>query len=160
MNIPITPDTAAYSIHELSVLVDLPPRTVRYYVQIGLVDHPEGGTRAAKYGTRHLEQLLLVRKWTASGLSLERIRELLHGEPPPVEARARVAGSVEVCSHLHVSDGIEVVIEPSRAGLSPEQVRRLIRGVMALMKTIRDDEVAADKPGREPQGGAPDQAEG
>jgi len=30
-----------------------------------------------------------------------------------------------------VADGVEVVIEPGRAGLSPEQVRGFIQGVMA-----------------------------
>ena len=53
-------------------------------LQIGLVDRPQGETRAARYGSKHLEQLLLIKKWTAAGVSLERIRELLHGAPPPV----------------------------------------------------------------------------
>ena len=35
---------------------------------------------AARYGARHLEQLLQIRKWTAAGVSLERIRELVTGE--------------------------------------------------------------------------------
>lgn len=125
------PATAAYPLAELCVLADLPPRTVRYYVQIGIVDRPEGETRAARYGARHLEQLLLIKKWTAAGVSLERIRELLQGHEAPVPARPHVAGSVEVRSHLTVADGIEVVIEPGRAGLSPQQVRGFIQGVMA-----------------------------
>lgn len=122
----------SYPLAELCVLADLPPRTVRYYVQIGLVERPEGETRAARYGARHLEQLLLIKKWTAAGVSLERIRELLQGERAPVPPRPRGVGSVEVCSHLMVADGVEVVIEPGRAGLSPEQVRGFVKGVMAL----------------------------
>jgi len=127
-----TPDTPSHSLAELCVLADMQPRTVRYYIQLGLVDRPEGETRAARYGAKHLEQLLLIRKWTAAGVSLERIRELLQGEAPPVAARAMKAGSIEVRSHLTVADGLEVVIEPGRAGLSPEQMRRFVRGVMAL----------------------------
>ena len=68
------------SLDELAALVDLPKRTVRYYIQLGLVDRPDGETRAARYGTRHVEQLLQVRKWSDAGVSLERIRELLSGE--------------------------------------------------------------------------------
>lgn len=122
-----------YPLSELCVLADLPIRTVRYYIQIGLVDRPEGETRAARYGARHLEQLLLVKKWTAAGLSLERIRELLRGEdapvpPPPPPA----AGTVTVRSHLTVADGVELVIDPGRAGLTPETLRRLVAGVMAV----------------------------
>lgn len=128
--------SASHSLAELCTLVDLPPRTVRYYVQIGLVDRPEGETRAARYGARHVEQLLLIRKWTAAGVSLDRIRALLQGEQAPVPPRPRATGSIEVCSHLTVADGIELVIEPGRAGLSTEQVRRLARGVMALHAQI------------------------
>lgn len=125
-----------YALADLCVLADMPIRTVRYYVQIGLVDKPEGETRAAKYSARHLEQILLIKKWTVAGVSLERIRELLHGESAPVPPRARAPGSIEVCSHLTVADGIEIVIEPGRAGLSPEQVRQFVRQVMQAYSDI------------------------
>lgn len=120
----------SYPLNDLCVLADLPIRTVRYYIQIGLVDRPEGETRAARYGPRHLEQLLQIRKWTEAGVSLERIRELLQGEVAVVPPRPRAPGSIEVCSHLTIADGIELVIEPGRAGLTPKQVRALVRGVM------------------------------
>src|SRR5690606_8141746 len=132
-----TSTAPSYPLAELCTLADLPVRTVRYYVQIGLVDRPEGETRAARYGRRQLEQLLSIRKWTAAGVSLERIRELLRGEDAPVPPRVRQPGSVEVCSHLLVADGVEVVIEPGRAALSPEQVRDFVKGVMALYGQVK-----------------------
>ena len=141
----VTPDNPppGYPLAELCVLADLPPRTVRYYVQIGLVDRPQGETRAARYGSKHLEQLLLIKKWTAAGVSLERIRELLHGGPPPVPPRERAIGSVSVCSHLAVAEGVEVVIDPQRAGLSPEAVRQFIKGVMTAFKVAQGEEDGA-----------------
>ena len=137
-----TSSIPSYPLTELCVLADLPVRTVRYYVQIGLVDRPEGETRAARYSAHHLEQLLLIKKWTTAGVSLERIRDLLHGEQPPIPPRTRAVGSVEVCSHLTVADGIEVVIEPRRAGWSPEQVRSFIKGVMAVFAQVIGEETA------------------
>ena len=134
--------TSVYTLNELCSLVDLPIRTVRYYVQIGLVDRPQGETRAARYGAVHLEQLLQIKKWTAAGLSLERIRELLHGEQAPVPPRTRAIGSVEVRSHLMVADGVDLVIEPGRAGLSPEQVRQFIKGVMAVFAQVTGEDGA------------------
>lgn len=123
-----------YSIDELATLVELPRRTVRYYVQQALVDRPIGEKRAAYYTTRHLEQLLTIRKWQQAGLSLDRIREILvepaSGSIPP--PRPRGTGTVEVWSHLVVSDGLEITLEPGRAGMSPEQVRAFFRGVLAL----------------------------
>jgi hypothetical protein len=54
----------------------------------------------------------------------------------------RAIGSVEVRSHLMVADGIDVVIEPGRAGLSPEQVRDFIKGVMAVFADVSGGEAA------------------
>lgn len=130
----------SHTLDELAVLADLPPRTVRYYIQLGLVDRPVGETRAARYGARHLEQLLQVKNWSAAGVSLERIRELLQGEPPPVPQRRFAVGTVEVRSHLTVAEGVEVVIEPGRAGLSPHQVRRFTQGVMALFRELTEED--------------------
>jgi DNA-binding transcriptional MerR regulator len=129
-------DSVQHTLNELCVLADLPVRTVRYYVQHGLIDRPVGETRAARYGAAQLEQLLLIKKWSAAGVSLERIRELLQGKEAAVPARAKQPGSVEVHSHLHVADGLEVVIEPGRAQLSHEQVRAFTRGVMALYASV------------------------
>ena len=140
MSTDLSPHMPSYLLAELCVLADLPPRTVRYYVQIGLVDRPQGETRAARYGATHLEQLLLIKKWTTAGVSLERIRELLHGEQAPVPPRERAIGSVEVRSHLMVADGVDLVIEPGRAGLSPKQVRQFIKGVMAVFAQVSGED--------------------
>ena len=125
-----------YLLSELCALVDLPVRTVRYYVQQGLVDRPQGETRAARYGERQLEQLRLIKKWTTAGLSLDRVRELLSGEDPTVPERPKRRGALEVVSRLTIDDGVELVIEPSRAGLTPEQVRAFSREVMKLYDAL------------------------
>lgn len=135
----------SFSLDALCALTDLSKRTVRYYVQLGLVNRPEGETRAAKYSPQHLEQLLLIKKWTAAGVSLDRIRELLQGGPAPVPDRGRRPGSLEVCSHLHVAEGIELVIEPTRAGLSPEQLRSFVRSVLQAYEALQNNPNNNDK---------------
>jgi len=131
------PGTERYSIDELSALAGVTPRTVRYYIAEGLLDRPAGEKRGAHYLRRHLEQLLLVRRWTEAGLSLERVRELIAGAPEDPPRRAAPPGSVEVWSRVTVADGLEVQLEPGRAGLTPEQVRAFIRGVTALYRQTR-----------------------
>ena len=128
-----------FSLDELAGLVDLPRRTVRYYIQIGLVDRPEGAGRGARYTSRHLDQLLEIRKWQQAGLSLERIRELLGtgaeaGATPPLPPRQK--GAVEVWSHIVVNDGVELTVDPRRANLTPEEVRELATGLMDLYENI------------------------
>lgn len=121
----------SFALQELCVLADMPVRTVRYYISLGLVDKPHGETRAARYQTAHLEQLLLIKRWSAQGLGLERIRELLHAPAQDTTpARSRRPGDIEVCSHLLIAEGLELVIAPSRAQLNPEQLRQFARLVM------------------------------
>lgn len=126
-----------YTLKELCAKVDLPIRTVRYYVQIGLIDKPEGETRAARYGDTHLDQLDRIKKWTAAGLSLERVRELLQdAQEGNVPLRSPTPGSVEVKSHLYITEGVEVVLDPARAGLTSESLRRFARGIAQLYEDI------------------------
>jgi hypothetical protein len=49
-------------------------------------------------------------------------------------------GSVEVWSRMTLADGLEVHVEPGRAGLSPEQVRALVRGIAAMYHEVRADQ--------------------
>ena len=135
-------DTQHFSLDEISTLADLPPRTVRYYIQEGLVDRPEGLKRGAYYTRSHLEQLLTIRKWQRAGLNLERIRELL-AEPaegtdiPP--GRPKRPGDVTVRSHILLRPGVELVIEPGEAGLTAEQVRAFARQAAALLETTKKE---------------------
>src|SRR5574343_694579 len=125
---------------ELCAAVDLPTRKVRYYIQMGLVDRPDGTTRWAKYTTRHVEQLLSVKKWQDAGLSLERIRELLHGETHDLPPKRQAAGSIEVWSRLTVAPGIELNVEAGASGLSPEELRTFFRKVMAAYQETKRSE--------------------
>lgn len=55
-------------------------RTVRYYSQHGLVDRPLAvGGREARYGRRHLAQVVAVKRLQAAGVSLAEIQRKLAG---------------------------------------------------------------------------------
>jgi len=132
------------AIDELCALVDLPRRTVRYYIQEGLVDRPAGAKRGAYYTRRHVEQLMTVRTWQRAGLSLERIRELVAGGgetasplPPP---RARRSGDVTLRTHVTLAPGVELVIDPQEAGLGAEAVRKIVSKAASLVEQTRKED--------------------
>ncbi|MBI5258782.1 MAG: MerR family transcriptional regulator [Burkholderiales bacterium] len=129
--------TQHLSLDELAGLTALTPRTVRFYIQQGLVDRPLGAKRGAYYLRRHVEQLLLIRRWAEAGLSLDRIRELIAGAPEDPPRRAAPPGSVEVWSRVTLVDGLEIHLEPGRAGLAPEQVRALLSATHRLYQQLR-----------------------
>jgi DNA-binding transcriptional MerR regulator len=130
-----------FTLDEIAALAELPRRTVRYYIQSHLIDRPQGVGKGAYYTQHHVEQLLLVRKWQLAGLSLERISEVMKQQTTgPLPPTPRRAGTVEVWSHLVVADGVEVTLDPSRARLSPEQVRAFFQGVTRVYEQFHESE--------------------
>ncbi len=130
-----------FTLDEIAALAESPRRTVRYYIQSGLVDRPQGTGKGAYYTQRHVEQLLLVRKWQLAGLSLDRIGEVLKQQTGgPLPPTPRRSGTVEIWSHLVVADGVEVILEPGRTGMSPEQVRAFFRGVTQVYEQLHKSE--------------------
>jgi len=140
-------DDRIFSLDELCTLIEMNKRKIRFYIQKGLVDRPEGTGKGAFYTHRHLEQLLTIRKWKDAGLSLERIQEILGDElqdsgssSPTPPTRPKKSGSIEVWSHLFIADGVELHVEPQRSGLAPEQVRALCQAIVQAYKKIQTGE--------------------
>lgn len=128
-----------YTLSDVCEMTGVSRRNVRYYIQEGLVDRPNSAGRGAWYGRDHLIQLMVIGHWQAEGLSLQRIRDLLQAKdsktlPPPREN----TGGIEVWSHIHVKDGIELHIQPGKAGLSPEQLRTLQGQLLQALDEIQN----------------------
>ena len=128
-----------FSLDELCQLADYPKRTVRYYIQLGLVSRPVGEARAARYTGEHLNQLRRIKQLTISGVSLRRVAEILAGAELSVPLIQRRPGDVEIRNHVHVAPGLEFQIIPSLALLTPEQMRRFIKGVIKLVNAAQDE---------------------
>ena len=129
-----------YTIDDLCRLTGFTRRTIRYYVQEGLLDRPEGERRAAYYLEKHLEALLTIKRLTAAGLSLDAVRTRLKApedETPPVK---RKAGTARTCVHVTVADGVELVIDSSEAKLAPEKLRELCRQVEELVEKLAGED--------------------
>ncbi len=125
-----------YTLQELGELSELPVRTIRYYIQAGLVPRPEGARKTPEYSDRHLEAILAVKRLAAEGLTLTRIAEKLHstvvdGQAFSAEAE-RQPGSVGLYRHVAIVPGVELVIDAERAALSPEALREIILKVLEI----------------------------
>lgn len=71
------PTAARYAIGDLATLGGVSRRTVRYYVQEGLIPPPLGVGRGNHYSADHLEQLLRVKAMQEAGRTLDEIRRAL-----------------------------------------------------------------------------------
>jgi DNA-binding transcriptional MerR regulator len=67
----------SYDLLELCDAADVTPRTVRYYVQQGLLPSPDARGRGARYDRTHLERLQLIKRLQAKHLPLAEIRNQL-----------------------------------------------------------------------------------
>lgn len=123
------------SLQQLSEQADVPERSIRYYIQKGLLPRPHGETRAAWYDKDHLGSLLRIRTWQQQGMSLDAIADLLMAKSRPPEPAQR-PGTVQLHSHLLVADGVELVVCAERAGLNQSQLRQLFHAVTAAYSEI------------------------
>jgi DNA-binding transcriptional MerR regulator len=102
-------------------------RTVRYYVQEGLIPPPRGLGRAATYGRAHLERLLRVKELQERGLTLEEVRrEVEPGRRPkekerPPPAPLRLARSL--WTRIELLPGVELHL--SSGSLAPSKLDEL-----------------------------------
>jgi len=126
------------SLQQLGDRGETPVRTIRFYIQKGLLPAPEGEKRGAYYTESHLAELLRIRQWQETGLSLDAIADLLQAKREPPVAPAR-PGTVEVRSHLIIADGLELVVAPERAGLTQTQLRQLFKAVQQTHAELREN---------------------
>ena len=80
-----------YAIGDLARLAGVSRRTVRYYVQEGLIPPPLGVGRGNHYGSEHLEQILRVKAMQEAGRTLDEIRSAFakaSARQAPVSAKA------------------------------------------------------------------------
>lgn len=108
------PDDVRYGIAELADLGGVSRRTVRYYVQEGLLPPPFGVGRGDHYGPAHLARLAQVRELQEAGHSLDEIRHRLDGAVriPPLPAAAAPAAipavTRETWRRLTLAPGVEL----------------------------------------------------
>lgn len=70
-------DHVTYDLQELCAEAGVTPRTVRYYIQQGLLPAPEPQGPATRYGQGHLDRLRLIRDLQAEHQPLAVIRQRL-----------------------------------------------------------------------------------
>jgi DNA-binding transcriptional MerR regulator len=88
-------------------------RTVRYYGTLGLVDRPAYEGREARYGRRHVLQVIAIKILQSLGLPLAEVQARLYGKSnAELEALLKSAGEAPARRTVPVVVWREVTIEP------------------------------------------------
>ncbi len=123
-------DAARYGVEELAALGGITRRTVRYYVQEGLLPAPLGVGRGRHYGEEHLARLQAVKALQEKGLSLEEVRrELERGRTRGGAAREALLPEAAVArsawTRLEIVPGVELHVSGQRRLPPPGRLREL-----------------------------------
>ncbi|TFG61744.1 MAG: MerR family transcriptional regulator [Spirochaetales bacterium] len=101
-----------YNIETLAGLTGLTRRTIRYYIQRGLLEPPEGGGRGSFYTDEHLARLNLVKQWTEQGVPIIHMKAMLEGKTPGVLADADQVMRTVTIEKCEVGPGMELNFPP------------------------------------------------
>ena len=131
-----------YGITELAALGGVSRRTVRYYVQRGLIPTPTGTGRGSHYGKEHLDALVKVRRLQENGVPLADIFAALSGEEkvtpePPESAQKEAASKPRTHSewvHIKLAEGLELHLCTSRFSFDDSKILRVIEAVRNVIK--------------------------
>jgi DNA-binding transcriptional MerR regulator len=127
-----------YTIDELCELTGYSRRTVRYYVQEGLIDPPAGRGRGGFYNDSHLEQLRKIQLLRDRRLSLSAISALLKTkgrEPVEEESFSR-----EVWAKTEIVPGVEISVRRDMEERSGRRIAEIIRLARTILKEDIDNE--------------------
>ena len=137
-----------YTIGDLARLGGVSRRTVRYYVQEGLIPPPLGVGRGNHYGPEHLDGILHVKSLQEAGCTLEEIREVSRGSVPTASAgRSGEPVPVErsLWRRLTLAPGVELHIAGQIRMPSPGKLQELAAWCRQhLASTIDDEEGGTD----------------
>jgi DNA-binding transcriptional MerR regulator len=120
-------------------------RTVRYYTTLGLLDRPRIEGRQARYGERHLLQLLAIKALQAFDLPLAEIQQRLYGrgdaelkaliESLAAQARAQPARPPPALRlrEVAVEPGVRLIVEEGWRPRDPAALETKIRAALAAL---------------------------
>jgi len=128
-----------YELTELCDLSTVTPRTVRYYIQQGLLPSPGQFGPGAKYSTGHLNRLKLIRQLQRAHLPLAEIRRRLH----PLSDGAVAASLAEEPARTTSSavDYVRAVLASSAAPSAPAATPRVVLERSQWERVPLDDDV-------------------
>ena len=125
------------TIDELSQVSGLSKRTIRYYVNSGLLAPPTGKKKNARYDASHLEQIRNVKALQEQGYTLARIVELKRQTHQEVLNRREIGEPLTVIE-IPVDPGISIEFRQEICGLTQPQIIKLAQAFLEVIKSEKD----------------------
>ena len=108
-------DERCYRIEELAELGGVTRRTVRYYVQRGLLPTPLGTGRGPHYTQAHLQRLIHIRQLQEAGVPLAEVAARLDGVPQTPAGVPELLPERSTWMRFVLVDGVELHVRAGAA---------------------------------------------
>ncbi len=123
-------DEKRYSMDDLCELTGYTRRTIRYYIQEGLLDPPAGRGRGGFYYDSHLDRLREIRSLKETGLELSAIQEVLKKGPASKPPTAR-----ELWARYPLVPGLEIQVSRDLEERERRKIEEIIRVAKSILET-------------------------
>jgi len=118
-----------YTIEDIVELSGFTRRTIRYYIQEGLLEPPSGRGRGGFYYDSHLAQLRKIWSLQEQGMRLIAIKKLLKSGDVEEIPCAR-----EVWAKYLIASGIEINVRRDLEEIDGKKIARIIKVTKSIMK--------------------------
>lgn len=128
------------------------PRTIRYYTTLGLIDRPTVEGRQARYGHRHLLQIVAIKALQGASLPLAEIQSRLYGRSneeleavinsvsQSVTERQKLTQKAVVWNEIVIEPGLKVLADASwQKSEDTDDLIERFRNVIELLAADRNN---------------------
>ncbi len=122
-------ETKKHTIEELTEITGFTRRTIRYYVQEGILEPPAGRGRGGFYYDSHVKRLLQIKALQEKGIGISAIASLQKEETSDVVTYPR-----NIMIRYEIIPGVELNVSREMEMNEPRKIREIIRVIKAITK--------------------------
>lgn len=120
-----------YTVYELSEMTGFTIRTIRYYIQEGLLAPPAGRGRGGFYFDSHLNQLRLIKSLQEKGMKISSILQYLKGGEVQETSCSR-----DVWVKYEIIPGFEIHV---RREVEEGEGRKVLEALRTIKSIFKED---------------------
>lgn len=118
-----------FTIDELSSLTGYSRRTIRYYIQIGLLEPPAGRGRGGFYNDSHLNKLKQIKVLNERGMSLSAIIDYFEAGGISDESYQR-----DIFIKYEILPGIELLVRKDIDEAKKKKIFEIVKVAKSIIK--------------------------
>lgn len=126
-----------YNIESLADLAGLTKRTIRYYIELGLLTPPIGSCRGSYYTQSHLNRLEQIKRLSSQGVPLTQMKAIMPDENTNILFSCEDDIKLSVWTRAFISENIELNFKQDI--LNKNELDKIKHFIIELLKNRDND---------------------